>query len=414
MSELEGRFADLMTSRPAAIADPWPLWRELRETAPVLELGPAFAVTRHADVKAILRDPARFSSDSNRRGTRAAELRSRLDEEQRRAFDEVYDFQGRFVVATDGEAHDRLRRIAHRAFTPRRIAELEAAADRYVDELVDELAQEPVVDLMQLAYRLPLMLIADLLGVPHADRSLIKGWSDRWGRNRGGAETGPLMDAHTAMVEFRAYVEAMIADHRRTPGQTDLVGALLGAEQDERMSAVEIAGMFFVLLFAGHETTTNLIGTGLFELLRNRDQWAKLCADPAGVSPAATEELLRYVTPVQWLNRVATEPVEIAGTAIPEGATVLLLLASANRDPEVFASPGTLDLSRTDAGRHVALGFGPHFCLGASLARLEGRIAFRTLAARFPETELITDAITVEGNAKLRRLQALEVTFQVC
>jgi cytochrome P450 len=409
LGELEARFLQLQQSESSAMTDPWPLWRDLRHAGPVVRLGPSFGITSHANVKAVLRDHERFSSNSNRTGTRAERIRKGLDEEQRRAFDEIYDFQGQFVVSTDGDQHERLRRIAHRAFTPRRIAELEASTAVYVDQVLSEIALEPQPDLMELAYRVPLMVIGDLLGVPACDRELIKSWSDRWGRNRGGVEPGPLMDAHAAMREFRAYVEVMIDEHRRSQVHSSgLVSALIDAEQEDRIEAEEIAGMFFVLLFAGHETTTNLIGTGSLELLRRPEQWRALCRDPA-VAAIAVEELLRYVTPVQWTQRVAVETIEVAGTEIPAGSTVLTLLASANRDPTVFADPETLDITRSDSRHHVALGFGPHFCLGASLARLEGRIALGILAARHPATELATDTVTVEGNAMLRRLRSLPV-----
>jgi cytochrome P450 len=216
------------------------------------------------------------------------------------------------------------------------------------------------------------------------------------------------MEAHAAMRDFRAYVDAMLDDHRRNPSASDLVGALIDAEQGERLTADELAGMFFVLLFAGHETTTSLIGTGMLELLRHRDQWEKLCADPS-LAPATTEELLRWVTPVQWTTRVTNVEVEVAGTCIPPETTVFPMIASANRDPTVFAEPETLDITREDSGQHLALGFGSHFCLGAALARLEGTIAYRTLATRFPNIELASDSFAYGGNAMLRRPATLPV-----
>jgi cytochrome P450 len=405
---LDERLAALFGSEPTAILDPFPLYRELREAGPVVEHAPLVLITRHAQAKAVLRDHARFSSGAQLRGSRADSIRAGLSDEQRAAFEEIYGFQGLFVVATDGDVHTRLRRIAHRAFTPRRIAALTAVTERYVDAVVSELAAEEEGDLMRLAYRVPLMIIGDLLGVPPPDRELIKGWSDKWGRNRGGVEPGPLMEAHRAMHEFRGYVEAMLEEHRTDPSASDLAGVLIGAEHGERLTPDELAGMFFVLLFAGHETTTSLIGTGMLELLRRREQWEKLCAEPSR-APAATEEMLRWVTPVQWTTRVANEDVVLAGTRIPAGTTVFPLIAAANRDPEVFAEPEVLDVTRPDSSQHLALGFGPHFCLGAALARLEGSIAYRTLASRFPQIDLLSDDVDFGGNAMLRRPVSLPV-----
>jgi cytochrome P450 len=407
---LEARWERLLASEPEAMAESFELFAELREAAPVHEFGTMVLVTRHADVKPLIRDGVRYSNASRRLGTWAERNRARLPEASRPAFDDVTAFEAMYVSRTDLDVHARLRRIAHRAFTPRRIAELEARTREYVDEMLTALAEQESPDLMELAYRLPLMLIADLLGVPQEDREVIHGWSARLGRNRGGTEEAPLLDAHAAMAEFRAYVDAMLVEHRRTPDQGDLVTALVGAEQEEHLSSDELAAMFVVLLFAGHETTTNLIGVGVRALLEQPDQWRALCADPS-LAGAATEELLRWVTPVQYGNRLPLVDVEIAGHAVPAGKTVITLLAAANRDPRAFADPDALDIGRANAGQHVALGFGPHFCLGASLARLEGRMVFEALATRFPRLELATDAFEWCGNASLRSLRELPVRF---
>jgi cytochrome P450 len=327
--------------------------------------------------------------------------------EQQSAFRELAEFQALTIVATDSDMHERLRRIAHRAFTPRRIAELESATVRYVDEIVAQLAEQEVCDLTELAYRVPLMIIGDLLGVPEADRESIKEWSNAWFQNLYTPDDRIFLSLE-AQRSFRGYVEGMIEEYRRTPGSTGLVAALMGAEQEEQLTPEELTAMFFILLFAGHETTTNLIGIGMLELLRNRNQWELVCADPELV-PAATEELLRYITPVQWLARFALEDVELGDVTIPAGASVMPVLASANRDPEVFSEPDTLNIHRPDVNQHIALGFGRHFCLGASLARLEGGIAFRTLATRFPRIELATEHAEWRGAAPLRSLSELRV-----
>jgi cytochrome P450 len=407
VSTLRERVGALMTSQPEALADPWPVWQELRETAPVVELGAVFVATSYREVKNMLRDDARFSSSSPLQGTLGESLRAGMTQEQQEAFRELADFNALTIVSVDDDVHERLRRNAHRAFTPRRIAELEDATVQYVDQVVAELAEQDVCDLMELAYRVPLMIIGDLLGVPKADQEAIKDWSNVWFEGLFSGDER-LFRSLEAQRSFLAYVEGMIDEHRRAPSSTGLVAALMGAEQDDQLTPEELAAMFFILLFAGHETTTNLIGTGMLELLRHREQWQAVCDDP-GLVPAATEELFRYITPVQWLDRHAREDVEVGGTSIPAGATILLVLAGANRDPDVFADPDSLDIRRPDAKEHIALGFGRHFCLGASLARLEGTIAFRTLATRFPDAELVADDVEWRGAAQLRGLKELPV-----
>jgi cytochrome P450 len=257
---------------------------------------------------------------------------------------------------------------------------------------------------------LPLMLICDMLGVPSGDRDLVHGWSTRLGRNRGGTEPAPLVDAAAAMREFRAYVRAMLHEHRASRTLPPLVGALVGAEHEERLSELELTAMFVILLFAGHETTTNLLGIGLVELLRRPDQQRRLTADPS-LSAQATEELLRFVSPVQYLGRTALADTTLGGQAIPSGAYVVPVIASANRDPSVFPDGDELDLGRLNAREHLALGFGIHFCLGASLARLEGEVAFAVLARRFPDLALAADPdeLAWVGHSMLRRLERVPV-----
>jgi cytochrome P450 len=404
---LDTSVADILASRPEAMRDPFPVWARLREEQPVHVRPEIVLLSRYADVKALIRDDRRLSSNAFQIGSRAESVRAGLRGEQLEAFEDVAAFEALYLSRSDPPAHDRLRRIAHRAFTPRRIAELGTAVQRYTDELLPEAGDE-VADFMEFAYRLPMMVIADLLGVPQADRELIHGWSGKLGRNRGGTDVPALMEAHAALVQFRAYVRGLVAEHARTPGRTDLVEALVGAEQEENLTTDELTATFVVLLFAGHETTTNLIGGGLQQLMRHRDQWEKLTADPSLV-PAAVEELLRWVTPVQWLNRVALEDMQWHGVPIAAGTSVTGILAAANRDPDVFSDPETLDITRPDAKHHIGLGFGPHFCLGASLARLEGTVAIATLARRFPDVELAADPDEWRGNAMLRSLAGLPI-----
>jgi cytochrome P450 len=408
-ASLQQELDRLFASDPRAMADPYPVYRQLSELGPVVEWGPMVLVTRYQDVKPLLRDGIRYSNGFRARGSFYEEVRAGLTDRYREAFDEVTAFEAMYMSRTDGDVHRRLRQIAHRAFTPRRIAELADATQRYVDSILDPLSGEEISDLMGLAYWVPLMIIGDLLGVPATARELIHEWSGKLGRNRGGTEAEPLMEAYHAMVDFRRYIDGVIEEHRHLSGSGDLVTALMDAEEGDRLGSDELAAMFVVLLFAGHETTTNLIGNGMLALLRERDQWRTLCDDPALV-PATVEELLRYISPTQFLGRVPLVDVEIAGTAVPAGQAIRPMLVCANRDPAVFESPDQLVLDRANARDHVALGFGPHYCLGASLARMEAEIAMRTLATRFPDAELVDDEeLEWTGNASLRRLRRFPV-----
>lgn len=400
-------------SDPEAMGDPYPLYAELRASAANVwhEPGPAHFVTRYADVLAALQNAGPISQGGYQRGTRAQAIEARLAPEDRTLLHEVFAFESMYVSRNDGDEHLRLRRLAHRAFTPRRVAELHASVQRFADELIAEWGDAGQVEMMrQLAAQLPLMVIADLLAVPQSDRQLVRDWSDTISRNRGGADAEALRAGHQAIEEFRAYVSQLVVDKRRNGDGTELVLALLEAAEDgERLGADELVAMFVILLFAGNETTTNLIGSGLRALLLQRDQWDRLCADPGLIDPGV-EELLRFDSPVQYLLKVAAEDLEIGGRPVAEGETIILSLGSANRDPEQFAEPDRLDVGRTP-NRHVALGFGPHFCLGNALARLEGQVVFRALTERYPRLDFAVDPseLVWHGNAMLRGLRELPI-----
>lgn len=411
----EDALEAFLGSDPGVIGDPYPLYAELREAGANVwhAPGPAHFVTRYADVLAALQNAGPVSQGGYQRGTRAQAIEARLAPADRTLLHEVFAFESLYVSRNDGDDHLRLRRLAHRAFTPRRVAELHASVQRFADELIDGWGDAGEVDVMStLAARLPLMVIADLLAVPQADRQLVRDWSDTISRNRGGADVEALRAGHAAIEEFRAYVAQLVKDKRRNGDGSELVLALLEAAEDgERLGADELVAMFVILLFAGNETTTNLIGSGLRALLLQRDQWERLCADPELVEPGV-EELLRYDSPVQFLLKVAAEELEIGGRPVAEGDTIILSLGSANRDPEQFPAADRLDVGRRP-NRHVALGFGPHFCLGNALARLEGQVVLRALTERYPRLELAVDPgeLVWHGNAMLRGLRELPVAL---
>jgi len=414
---LADSVAWLLTSDPEALRGAFTVWNRLRDEQPVLRMGATVGVASYRYTKQALRDVehfkiATFEESSERR---ARELSTQFGGDAMSAFFEVGRFEQHYMNRSgDGEKHGRLRRIAHRAFTPSRVAEMESSIATYTDELIDAAMGDEVADLAPFGYALPLMVICDMLGVPPEDRELVHGWSGRLGRNRGSTEAGPLVDARDAMREFRTYVEGILMRHRNDPESVSpLVAALVDAEQGERLTEVELTAMFVILLFAGHETTTNLIDHGIVALLSRPDQWQLLVEDPAGRNKNATEELLRFVTPVQWLSREARTPFEFAGEQIGAGESVMTFLAAANRDPSVFENPDVLDIERPNARDNLSFGFGMHFCLGASLARMEGAMAMRRLAERFPDMQLAVrpDELMYRGHAMLRGLDALPVVL---
>jgi cytochrome P450 len=407
---LDARIEALFAGDPAALADPYPLYRELRRLGSVYDAGSMVLVSGHADVKELMRDGVRYSMRAKAgEGTRNAELRAQLEreltEEQLQAADAIVAFQGLVMSRNDGETHARLRRVGHRALTPRAVAESEQTIRRTLDDLLAPLLDSVVCDLRGLAFQLPVAVITAMLGVPREDMELVHGWTTMLNRAQ---EPGSAVGAFEMLQQHRHYGAELVARYRAAPDSTPpLAASMFDAREEERLSADELSAMFLNLIFAGHETTSNLIVLGLLELHRRPDQWRLLAADPS-LAPQAVEELLRYVSPVQSMIRLAVEDVEIGGVAVEAGRTVIPMIASANRDADVFERPDELDVSRP-ASDHIAFGLGPHFCIGASLARAEARIALETLARRFPEMSLAEGDVEWTGSAVVRTIRALPV-----
>jgi len=408
-AELDSGLDAILGSQPEAMSDPFPIWRELRETAPVLRHGGVVLISSYEEVKKWTRNTTDLSNRYSIEGNLFAANRERLAPEQQQALLEIAEFESRYISRSDGEQHERLRNVSHRAFTPRRIVAMEEALKGYAEDLLNGLpADEPIDFRERFAYRLPMLAITEMLGVPPDRREEIHLWSNKLARNRGGDQPDAVMAAHEAMSDFRDYVEQTVVPARREDPGTDLVSALLEAEGSERLTGPEMTSTFVVLLFAGHETTTNLIAIGLRELLRDGEQWQRLLDQP-DLIPGAVEELLRWVSPVQWISRISTRDQEIGEVEVQRGDAVQLVLAAANRDPAVFADPETLDVGRADAREHLALGFGPHFCLGNALARLEAKLALEGLVRRYPDIRLAGDPQAWTGNAMLRTITDLPV-----
>jgi len=390
---------------PVFRTDPYPVYKRLREENPV-HPGPigGLVLTRHADCLRVLRHPAASSDERNGELFKALDAAGEIDHDLS---------DNRPFLFLDPPDHTRLRRLVSKAFTPRTVERLRPRVQALVDELLDAVVPTGSIELIEdLAYPLPVQVISEMLGVPPEDHERFKGWSKDLARGLDPDFILPpdvLEQRNRAVEAFSEYFLELIAERRRSP-RDDLLSALVAAEDEgDRLTEQELLSTCTLLLVAGHETTVNLIANGTLALLRHPDQLERLRDDPS-VSRSAVEELLRYDPPVQLTGRVALEDIELGDATVEAGTFALLLLASANRDPDAFPDPDRVDLGRTD-NHHLAFGFGTHFCLGAPLARLEGEIALTTLVRRCPDLALATDELRYKENLILRGLEALPISF---
>ena len=384
----------------AAMAqDPYPVYAALRARGTIhrSRLINAWLFARHADADAILRDHRNFANDP-RRGT--------LTRRQEAVLPPADDYTLLFLDPPD---HTRLRTLVTKAFTPRAVQDLEARIRAVATALLDAVDEPGAFDLMAaLAQPLPVIVIAEMLGVPAEDRDRFKLWSAQRARLlEPTASRRERAVAQNAQQEFDAYFRAIVAMRRRAP-RDDILSALAHAEDGgERLSEREMLNILRLLLVAGNETTTNLIGNGMLALLANPDQLARLRDDP-GLMPAAVDELLRFDSPVQTTFRRARADCAVNGFEVRERDNVAVLLGAANRDPDAFEEPDRLDVGRAHCP-HLSFGRGIHHCLGAPLARLEGRIAFELLLERFARIDLVGPRPKFRSGIVLRGLRSLPV-----
>ncbi|WP_171163222.1 cytochrome P450 [Streptomyces sp. I05A-00742] len=393
-------------------SDPYPAYAWLREHAPVhrtaLPSGvEAWLVTRYADARQALADqrlsknPVHHSETAHGKGKvgipgeRSANLMTHL-------------------LNIDPPDHTRLRRLVSKAFTPRRVAEFAPRVQELTDRLIDGFAARGEADLIhEFAFPLPIYAICDMLGVPPEDQDDFRDWAGMMIRHGGGPRGGVAR----SVKKMRAYLAELIHRKREALGDDLISGLIRASDHGEHLTENEAAAMAFILLFAGFETTVNLIGNGMYALLRNPGERARLqsalAAGDESLLTTGIEELLRYDGPVELATwRFATQDLTIGGQRVAEGDPVLVVLAAADRDPERFADPDTLDLARSD-NQHLGYGHGIHYCLGAPLARLEGRTALATLLRRLPDLRLSVDPdeLRWRGGLIMRGLRTLPVGF---
>lgn len=387
---------------PQFRVDPYPIYARLRDQAPVCLaragfFGRAWLLTRYDDVAAALRDE-RFTKDF--RKVRRPELRLLG----------LFGPLNRHMLNVDQPDHTRLRALVQKAFTARLVEDLRPRIESLAEELLDRVAARGQMDVVtDFAQPLPITIIAEMLGVPVSDRHRFQRWC------AGLVEFGGLLSILRALPNGWAllrYIRGLVQRRRQDP-QDDLISALVAAEEaGDKLSEDELLAMGGLLLLAGFETTVNLIGNGILTLLENPVEMEKLRAQPA-LMPSAVEELLRYDSPIKLATpRWALAEVTLSGVRIPRNAALAIAIASANRDPEQFVRPDSLDLAR-EPNRHLSLGQGIHYCLGAPLARLEAQIAFTILLRRFPHLRLAVPRGTLpwRKSLPLRGLQSLPVTF---
>ena len=390
---------------PSFIADPYPVYRRLRREYPIL-WNPGtnqWLVSRHADVNRLLRD-RRLGRTYLHQATHT-EFGQPGPPAWHAPFHELNDAG---MLDLEPPDHTRLRRLVLRAFTPRTVEAMRGRIEAIVDGLIDDFGGAGEVDLIaDYVEPLPVTVIAELLGVPTADRHLLRPWSaDFCLMYEIDPSEASARRAVAASVEFGAYLRGLLGDRRRRPGD-DLISALAAVVDDgDTLTETELIATCVLLLNAGHEASVNGAGNGWWTLFRHPAELARLRADPA-LLPTAIDELLRFDTPSTLFERWVLEPVEVAGVTLPRGAEVALLFGSANRDEAAFEQPDELDLAR-DPNPSLAFGAGIHYCLGAPLARLELGIAFGTLLRRIPRLELV-EPPRWKPTFVLRGLEALRV-----
>jgi cytochrome P450 len=399
---------DMFTSD--VITDPYTYYGRLRDEDPVHwnETYALWVVTRHDDLVWLTRHNELFSSAVFKNDPRPPY--PAIDESDLGLYEYVRNYQGDQFIQHDRPEHLEMRRVVHGYFTPKSMEAWRPFVQTAVKELLDEAEEKGRVDVMRdLATPLPVLVIAQMMGVPEQDRRYVRQLAEKLlyiGRGEYD-RMKPLTEGMRGMVD---YVSPLVEERIANPGD-DFISVLASGEKQGVFTRHEVLVNTSLLLLAGHETTINLLCNGTLAFMRHPDQWALLKKDPAGLAKTATEECLRYDSPVVSIQRIASQDVEMRGKILREKDRVRWFISSANRDPEKFADPNKFDITRWP-NQHVAFGSGVHHCLGATLARVEGQEVFKALAERFPRLQIETEDLEYQPSITFRSLKSLPVTLQ--
>ena len=388
---------------PANKADPYPFYKSLLETGPLLPLPfGAYALTRHAECFNVLRDARFSSSDKHKAG-----YENITQMIQQLGYEDLLGLMNRIMLFADPPDHTRLRRLVSKAFTPKAIEGMRPRIASIVDDILDDVDVRGEIEVVDdLAFTLPVTVISEMLGVPMDDHEQLRAWTSAAVAARDPHDNIELLlPAADALRAMRGYFDELVEKRRGDLGDDLLSGMIAAEDEGDRLSHDELLDTMLLLFAAGHETTVNLISGGMLNLLTHPAEMERLVADPSLIT-TTVEELLRFGPPVQFTARTTTVDVELCGKEIPQGTELIVMLAAANRDPAVFTDPDALDIGRED-NRHLSFGGGIHLCLGAPLARVEGQEAIGRLVRRFPGLRLVDDQVewkpttTIRGPARL-------------
>ena len=395
------------------LADPYPVYDQLRTNDPIFwsAENSYWILTRYADIAALIQNP-RLSSN------RIAAHASRMPDAAKAHFRPFFTAVSSWMLMIDPPDHTRLRGLVSKAFTPRVVENMRALVQQLVEDMLARVKEQGRMDIMtDLANPLPAIVIAEMLGVPGSDQQQFKSWSDDIAMGLAGIDTAATKEelfglydlGQKSYLALSSYFSDKVAELRLHPKENLLSALVQAEEQGDRLTEDELFANCVLLMIAGHETTTNLIGNGILALLRNPDQQETLRLTTDLIIPAV-EELLRYDSPVQKMGRIALADIHIGGKQIQKGQLVCFSFGAANRDPEQFALPQQLDITR-QPNRHLAFGHGLHYCVGAALARLEGQIAIKHVLSFLPGLRLASENLEWRRNFTLRGLMSLPVSF---
>jgi cytochrome P450 len=391
------------------IADPYTYYGRLREEDPVHwnESYALWVVTRYDDVVWLTRHHEMFSSAVFKNDPRPAY--PPIDESDLDLYEYVKNYQADQFIQHDRPEHLEMRRVMHSYFTPKQMEAWRPFVRDAVKELLDAAEEKGEMDVMRdLATPLPVMVIAQMMGVPPSERGYVRQLAEKLlyiGRGEYD-RMRPLTEGMRGMID---YVSPLVDERLANPGD-DFISVLASGEKKGVFTRHEVLVNTSLLLLAGHETTINLICNGTLSLIRHPDQWALLKQDPVGLAKPATEECLRYDSPVKSIQRIASEDVEMRGKIMRKADRIRWFISSSNRDPDAFADPTSFDITRSP-NQHVAFGSGTHHCLGATLARVEGQEVFKALAERFPNLHTTSEELEYQPSITFRSLKSLPVTL---